>query len=547
MKKGKVAVFMCCYNSEKFVAEAIETIINQTYSNWELWVANDGSKDSSAKIISSYKDDRIHFYDFKENTRLVGVQSLLEKKVMESDCEYMVETASDDKWTLDKLERQVAVLDNHPEYGACFSWDRVIFEDGEKNDGDSDEYAYSHVTNRSRHAWLEKVLLNANCFNTCSALIRKDVYYKMGGYNQYYIRLGDYRLWINILLNYPIYMIEEPLVYYRRHSNNLSHESIYTAMATNNEAYNIRRYVHSTLSKKDFFYIFYNHLIYDIKTKEDFEADKVFLYICAETTCEIINDQLGIEKWLECSDNPKIMGDLEKKYGFDIFFLEKFKENCGITTLVSNAIEPLKDMFSFEKPTLEEIFVNQYTKRIFGKDEIVRYTCNPFYSFAYYVIKNGSGSKFFEMMKEKIYALRKELLEEKRDKVMHIICNKDTRVDIDSIVKKYREEYRIYISFVKKTDEYYLKTDCDERSVQGAECVDLYSIKDHSLYFGFDRGIYADVIYYIDCLGDDYQCTRMIRGYNLGITQMALLDKPKFKDDVDLEATIATIANVEIN
>ena len=68
MKKGKVAVFMCCYNSEKFVAEAIETILNQTYSNWELWVANDGSTDSSAEIISSYKDDRIHFYNFKENT-----------------------------------------------------------------------------------------------------------------------------------------------------------------------------------------------------------------------------------------------------------------------------------------------------------------------------------------------------------------------------------------------------------------------------------------------------------------------------------------------
>ena len=64
MQKGKVAIHMCCYNHGRFVAEAIDSILEQTYTNWELWMANDGSTDDSAEIMASYESDRIHFYNF---------------------------------------------------------------------------------------------------------------------------------------------------------------------------------------------------------------------------------------------------------------------------------------------------------------------------------------------------------------------------------------------------------------------------------------------------------------------------------------------------
>jgi glycosyltransferase involved in cell wall biosynthesis len=206
----KVTVIMSCYNHEKYVAESMDSILNQTYQNIELYVVNDGSTDRSAKIIKSYcTDSRVNFIDLKENTSAVGAFKILNKCIFETDSKYVSGASSDDFWELDKIEKQVNFLENNPSYKACFTWDKIKYEDGGTLQG-IDE-GYSCQENRDRFKWLEFLCLYGNCINGTSSLINRDVYMELGGFNWAFRNLQDYDLWVSIVRKYPIYIIPERL------------------------------------------------------------------------------------------------------------------------------------------------------------------------------------------------------------------------------------------------------------------------------------------------------------------------------------------------
>lgn len=545
MVKGKVAIYMCCYNHEKFVAEAIESVLNQTYTNWEFWIANDGSTDNSAEIIKLYKDKRIHFFNFEKNTKLVGAQTLLLDKIKDSDCEYIVGTASDDKWTDDRLEKQVTVLNTNPEYGACFSWDEVIFST-EKSEVESwVNPEYSHIKNMSRYEWLRTMIIKGNLINACSAMVRKDIYFEVGGYNQYFIRLGDYRLWLNILMKYPVYMVEEPLVYYRRHDNNISKVNLDTVIGVHSEDYYIKEKLFEQIDSKLFFRILYEELIFDMKSAKDYDADKIFFFMFDGTDNKFVAKQLVIKTWLNNSENKYCMDRLKEKYEMDNGLFTKIKSKCGLGVLLSYFFDELGDLFKFENPSFEGFFANRYSKYGLSMESIKDYICNPFYRLAYCVEKNNLGKKSLKILTNDIYKLRKSILDTKECKVMHIICNAEFENDAYAIINDIKDDYKIYLSFVLSRQDYFAGKEINVENVENAEYIELYDKKYAGLHFGKELGIEADIIYYIDCLGDDFECTSMIRGINLGITQIGLIDKRRFSDEVSFYATSLVIGNVD--
>lgn len=106
-----VSIVMPCYNAEKFIGESIDSIITQTYTNWELIVVDDCSKDSSAKIVGDYSDERIKLIRLEKNhgnpaiPRNIGIEN--------SRGRYIAFIDSDDIWLPEKLEKQVAyMIDN---------------------------------------------------------------------------------------------------------------------------------------------------------------------------------------------------------------------------------------------------------------------------------------------------------------------------------------------------------------------------------------------------------------------------------------------------
>ena len=114
----KISVIISAYNHEKYVAKSIESILNQTFLDFELIVVDNGSSDSTYKIIKTIKDPRIKIFRIKKN---IGFGYALNFALNKSRGEYISLFSSDDIGLPDKLKKQVKYLDDHPGVGAVFS------------------------------------------------------------------------------------------------------------------------------------------------------------------------------------------------------------------------------------------------------------------------------------------------------------------------------------------------------------------------------------------------------------------------------------------
>lgn len=122
-----VSVVMPAYNLAKFVGQSIESVLSQTYGDFELVIIDNGSTDNTADVIRSYKDERIKFLKVPSN---LGPSLAVNIAIGHSTGKYVALLAADDYWTPEKLARQTAYLDSHPDTGAVFSLASVVDEEG---------------------------------------------------------------------------------------------------------------------------------------------------------------------------------------------------------------------------------------------------------------------------------------------------------------------------------------------------------------------------------------------------------------------------------
>jgi glycosyltransferase involved in cell wall biosynthesis len=121
--KLRVTVLMPVYNSEKYLKDAIESILSQTFGDFEFLIINDGSTDSSMQIVQSYNDKRIKLIS---NERNIGLPSTLNKGIELARGDYIVRMDSDDISLPIRIKRQVDFMDNNPEIGICGTWTKYI-------------------------------------------------------------------------------------------------------------------------------------------------------------------------------------------------------------------------------------------------------------------------------------------------------------------------------------------------------------------------------------------------------------------------------------
>jgi len=208
----KVSVVMCVYNHEKFVGETIESVLDQTYQDWEFIITNDGSTDRSLDIIKQYDDPRIKLFSFDKNT---GARVARNNSIKHAIGEYIAVINSDDVWILNKLEKQVKFLDKNPDIGAVFTYAAFI------ND-DSEDIGYEHhygqifnQHNRSRLEWLRDFFMAGNCLCHPSVLIRKVCHEDLGLYDERLGQLADFDMWVRLVTKYQIHILPENLVKFR--------------------------------------------------------------------------------------------------------------------------------------------------------------------------------------------------------------------------------------------------------------------------------------------------------------------------------------------
>ncbi|MEG4457139.1 glycosyltransferase, partial [Microcoleus sp. N9_A1] len=208
----KVSVVMASYNHEKFVAETIQSVLDQTYQDFEFIITDDGSPDRTVEVIKKFADPRIKLFCFSKNH---GACVAMNNCIKEANGEYIAVINSDDAWMPEKLEKQVKFLDEHPENGAVFGYAQFI--DDYSNDLGSDHH-YNQIfiqPNRTRFEWLRLFFESGNCLCHPSVLIRKQCYNEVGFYDERFAQLPDFDFWIRLCIKYDIFIMPENLVKFR--------------------------------------------------------------------------------------------------------------------------------------------------------------------------------------------------------------------------------------------------------------------------------------------------------------------------------------------
>lgn len=203
----KVSVLMPVYNAEKFLSEAIESILSQSFKDFEFLIINDGSTDHSEDIIFSYQDPRIRYIKNEINQGIVFSRN---KGLQLALGEYIASMDADDICLPERLEKQVAYMDAHKNIAICGT--SFIFSDGKKR----------RVQSESKT--LITTLSLGNCYGASTVMIRKDVLSRHSlGYNPEYSFGEDYELWLKIARHADLGGIPQILVQYRVHTVSITH------------------------------------------------------------------------------------------------------------------------------------------------------------------------------------------------------------------------------------------------------------------------------------------------------------------------------------
>ena len=269
----KVSIIIPCYNQGKYVADAINSALSQTYKNIEIVVYNDASNDNSSEIIKTFvnKNKNIIFID---NTLNHGVIYARNTAIDTSQGEYILPLDADDTIEPTYVEKAVKVLDENPEIGIVYCKARKF--------GVKKKYWNLQKFDKSKFIY-------KNCI-FCTALFRKSDFIKAGKYKEYMLYgYEDYDLWLSFIeLGMGVYRIDEILFNYRQHLE----ESRTTVCRRNQDKVwkcIIKNHFDLYIEDKQFLDI----LIFTKKYKD-------FLKIIIITLSTIVFIQLIIIGWLLC-------------------------------------------------------------------------------------------------------------------------------------------------------------------------------------------------------------------------------------------------------
>ena len=200
-----VSVVMPAYNAEKYLREAIDSVLNQTYSDFELIIINDGSKDSTKDIILSYKDPRIIYLENEQNS---GICVTLNKGLDVARGRYIARMDSDDIMMPERLAVQVDYMDKNPQIGVCGS-DIIVFGEGIA------EHVFEQI--HSSDDCAAGLLFNPSLAHPAVMMRSSILKSKELRYEDEYRGLEDFRMWWNIAQYAEISNIPQALLRYRHH------------------------------------------------------------------------------------------------------------------------------------------------------------------------------------------------------------------------------------------------------------------------------------------------------------------------------------------
>lgn len=352
----KVSIIMANFNSIEFINQTMESVLSQTYTNWEFIIVDDCSTDNSREIIDSYKDDRIKRFYMDHHEHMVYGFNL---GISHSTGDYLARIDNDDTWEPDKLEKQINYMEMHPDCGACFTLVNVIDEFGRTlTEIDTDRARVFNTANRSQTQWPRYFFWNGSCLCHTSVLMKREIIKTVGVYNYSLLQLQDFDLWVRIAKKYPIYVIQEKLANYRwlvKSSGNASAPSLKVSRRSNYEFHYIISRYFDDIPDKLFIEAFGDDFIRKGTTDHDeLLCERAFLLLKTDY-CGNLSKLGGMARLIDLLQNDKTREILRKKYNYTQ--LDFYELSATPILYEGNAISTL---------TIKEIFT-VLVKRILRK------------------------------------------------------------------------------------------------------------------------------------------------------------------------------------
>jgi glycosyltransferase involved in cell wall biosynthesis len=208
--KPLVSVVMPVFNGERFLRPAVESILGQTFGEFEFVIVNDGSTDTTASMLGGYRDERIRIVDHKTN---LGITRSLNEAILASVGNYVCRMDADDISLPPRLERQVAFLESHPDIALIGT--NTVLIDGSGNVTGEEHYPETPSE-------VSRTIFRHNPFAHGSVMMRRRVLDECGLYSTRFRHNEDYDLWLRIVAIHPAGNLPEPLLKRRVHGGNIT-------------------------------------------------------------------------------------------------------------------------------------------------------------------------------------------------------------------------------------------------------------------------------------------------------------------------------------
>lgn len=206
-----ISVIMPVYNGEKYLREAINSVLSQDFSDFEFIIIDDGSTDKSLEIIKSFNDSRIKIIS-RENK---GVITSLNEAISLAKGKYLARMDADDICFSNRFSSQLKAFEDS-KVALVGSWATKINDNGEE----IGLMSYPPLEYRK----IKRFFIKHNPFIHSSVMIKKEVFDKVGVYNNKFKHAEDYELWSRVLSKFEAVNIDQPLIKYRVTSDGITKE-----------------------------------------------------------------------------------------------------------------------------------------------------------------------------------------------------------------------------------------------------------------------------------------------------------------------------------
>lgn len=231
-----VSVLIKSYNHARYVARTIESVLTQSFQDFEIVVTDDASTDGTLEVLRGFTDPRIKLTALPRNQ---GISGAMNATVARARGRYLAILNSDDFALPDRLRRQVAFLDAHPDISLVFGLPVTVDETGMPRPPETDFELPLRLPDFSRRSWLRQLFFSGNCLCSPTAMIRRESYATVGAYDRRLTNLQDVDMWVRMLkAGLRFHVLPDRVTAFRVRDNdvNMSARRIDTVLRTEFEA-----------------------------------------------------------------------------------------------------------------------------------------------------------------------------------------------------------------------------------------------------------------------------------------------------------------------